>query len=306
MISIVIPLYNKEKFIAQTLQSVLNQTYPTFEVVVVDDGSTDNSVKVVKSFHDKRIKLITIKNSGVSVARNTGIKNASHNWIAFLDADDWWGKTFLEEIVNAQKTHTDKKVFATGRTLLFKTKNSRYINPFLPQDGKTATVDYIKIISKYLPPVNSSNTVLHKSLFEQKGYFNPNQKKHEDHDLWLRLLYDVPVIFINKPLSFYRKTETNSASRQVYLASDFCTYINTLSTVYKKLDNPLKNYFSIYLNTFLLLTYIKNYQHYSKEEDNRVYLKILPLVTYKNKIILKTLKLLPFKNTYSILKKLKK
>ena len=88
MISVVIPLYNKEPIIEKTLKSVLSQDYSDFEVVVVDDGSTDNSVAIVESIGDPRIRLIKQENGGPSKARNTGVKNAKGEWILFLDADD--------------------------------------------------------------------------------------------------------------------------------------------------------------------------------------------------------------------------
>ena len=95
MISVVIPLYNKESFITETIQSVLNQTFADFELILINDGSTDKSEAVVKTFNDHRIRYKSIANSGVSVARNTGIELAKFTWIAFLDADDWWAPSFL-------------------------------------------------------------------------------------------------------------------------------------------------------------------------------------------------------------------
>src|SRR5690554_5521626 len=97
MFSVVIPLYNKELSISNTIQSVLDQTFQNFEIVIVNDGSTDNSVKEVEKFDDKRIRLIHQENQGVSAARNRGIKEARYEWIAFLDGDDLWEKEHLEE-----------------------------------------------------------------------------------------------------------------------------------------------------------------------------------------------------------------
>ena len=97
--SIVIPLYNKEKAIVATLQSVLAQTYTDYEIIVVDDGSKDNSLKVAKSVNDSRINVIHKENGGVSSARNRGIREAKGDYIALLDGDDLWKPTFLEEQV---------------------------------------------------------------------------------------------------------------------------------------------------------------------------------------------------------------
>ena len=99
MISIVIPLYNKEKSIATTLESVLAQSYTNYEVIVVDDGSTDNSANVVRELVNDKIRLISKPNGGVCSARNRGIQEAKSQYVAFLDADDLWEKDYLEEQV---------------------------------------------------------------------------------------------------------------------------------------------------------------------------------------------------------------
>ena len=99
MFSVVIPLYNKEKYISRAIKSVIEQTYKIFELIIIDDGSIDNSVNIVKKHKDSRIRLIEQENSGVSATRNKGIKNAKYNYIAFLDADDEWKPNFLDTIV---------------------------------------------------------------------------------------------------------------------------------------------------------------------------------------------------------------
>src|SRR6218665_1515018 len=97
MFSIVIPLYNKEKWVTACINSILNQHFTDFELIIVDDGSTDKSLELVKNqFNDERIKIIRQKNAGVSVARNTGIAHASYKYIAFMDADDYWHPDYLK------------------------------------------------------------------------------------------------------------------------------------------------------------------------------------------------------------------
>jgi len=302
MISVVIPLYNKESFITETIQSVLNQTFADFELILINDGSTDKSEAVVKTFNDHRIRYKSIANSGVSVARNTGIELAKFTWIAFLDADDWWAPSFLSEVETAINNNLSKNIFATGRSRVFKNDIERYKNEFLPKDGETFPVNYFKIISKYLPPINSSNVVIKKELLMERGLFRKGQKQHEDHDLWMRLCVKNEVIFINKPLSFYRKTETDTASNTYYQASDFLTYLTTLAEVENKLNEEEKTYFEGYTNKFIALTYIKNYGLYSKEEDGKVYSKMKQILKGKYLILIKALWLLPYKKTYPIFK----
>lgn len=98
MISVVIPLYNKEKYVRRTIDSVLKQTFQDFEIVVVNDGSTDNGVGVVNSYNNPKIRLVNQENQGVSAARNRGISEAKYDYIAFLDADDEWTESHLSDI----------------------------------------------------------------------------------------------------------------------------------------------------------------------------------------------------------------
>ena len=112
--SVVIPLYNKQQSIVNTILSVFKQSYQNFEIVIIDDGSADSSVDAVKSISDERIRLIHQENQGVSAARNRGIKEASYEWIAFLDGDDLWESNHLEEIVKMMKVFPEHKVYVTS------------------------------------------------------------------------------------------------------------------------------------------------------------------------------------------------
>jgi len=212
MFSVVIPLYNKENYIYQATQSVLDQSFKEFELIVINDGSTDNSLDQVNDLKDDRLSIISIVHSGVSTARNIGIEKAKFKWIALLDADDWWEHTFLQEIKNAIDSNPEQSIFATGRNRVFKDYSERYDNKFLPIDGDTKTLNYFKVISSYLPLINSSNVVISKLHIYEAGLFNERQSNLEDHDLWLRICIDKNVVFINKNLSYYRKTIDETAS----------------------------------------------------------------------------------------------
>ncbi len=304
MISVVIPLYNKAPFVAKTIKSVLDQTFPNFELIVVNDGSTDSSETVLEQFRDSRLKVISIQRSGVSLARNTGIKAARHDWIAFLDADDWWEKTFLEEIWKCIQIYPNYKLFASGRSHVFVNSEIRYDNKILPEDGDVGTINFFQVISKYLPPINSSNSVIHKEYLYGSGLFNVRQHMHEDHDLWIRLSVGQEVVFVNKNLSYYRKTQTTSASKMNYAAEDFCSFIETLITIKDKISATEQLYFRTYCNRFVLLTYIKNYSNYSKAVDEKVANFARQILTGKHKLIFNILKMLPYKKTYPLFKSL--
>ena len=137
MISIVIPLYNKEKQIVAALQKVFEQTYQDFEVIIVDDGSTDGSISEVNKFSDSRVRLISQENAGVSMARNKGIENAKGKYIAFLDADDEWDSQYLEEQINLINRYPQCDIFASN--YIFKHLSGKYENTIIrgiPFDGE--------------------------------------------------------------------------------------------------------------------------------------------------------------------------
>ena len=110
--SVVIPLFNKEKYIKATLDSVLKQTYANFEVIIINDGSSDNSIEVINEFDDERIKISSQENQGLSASRNKGIKIAIAEYIAFLDADDLWKEDYLEVMHQLIINNTKHNIFA--------------------------------------------------------------------------------------------------------------------------------------------------------------------------------------------------
>ncbi|MAP55560.1 glycosyltransferase family 2 protein [Altibacter sp.] len=306
MISVVIPLYNKEAYIAEAITSVLQQSYRDFQLIVIDDGSTDRSLEVASGFLDNRLTLISIPNQGVSVARNKGIGAASFEWIAFLDADDWWAPDFLKEIVKCIEAYPQHKLFASGRSHVFSDHVMRYDNPYLPEDGEVAILNYFKVISKYLPLINSSNAVISKTHLLACGCFKEQQKKHEDHDLWIRLSKGEDVVFSNRNLSFYRNSGSGGASKAYYHPSDFKLFLKTLLNTKQELSAKEKTYFVKYCNRFVLLTYIKNYGSYTRAQDREVYKVAKKLVTGWQKQLLWMLFLVPYKRTYPFFKLFKK
>lgn len=293
LISVVIPVYNKENYIANTLNKVLMQTYTDFEILVVDDGSTDASENIVKSFSDSRITLIKQQNQGVSVARNTGIKHAIGEFIALLDADDYWAPNFLEEMVNAINHYPEFDIFAAGRTSVFDNQSLRYYHYLLPKEGETAQIDYIKIIASYLPPLNSSNGVIKKETFMQSGGFSPGQKNHEDHTLWLKMMTTRNLIFVNKPLCFYLKNVPESASGNALRFVDYCQYLRTIKETALQISPERHLFFKRYYNQFIIFSFIRYQDGFSKMEQNEIATLVAPMLTSWNSLVFKLTKALP-------------
>lgn len=186
--SVVIPLYNKEKYVAQTLKSVVGQTYQNFEIIVVNDCSTDNSLGVVQAIEDSRIKIIEhSENKGVSKSRNTGIKTATHHYIAFLDADDQWDSTYLETIQNLVKEYPDESVFAThyrenyiGKSIVPKSKLSK------KQKKKSFIISEFFKLNVGRLVITQSCIVISKRVFEKVGFYDENITNAEDIDFYIR------------------------------------------------------------------------------------------------------------------------
>lgn len=186
-ISVVIPLYNKEKSIAQSLKSVLNQAYTHFEIVVVDDGSTDKSVEEVRSIGDDRIQLLGQSNAGPSKARNTGVKNSKGDWIVFLDADDELLPDALSIFAEIIVEHQDVDIIDCNRYV--RRGNDEQLG-FHPLEG------YVKIPFKEcfygLVSPGEGRAAFRKTLLLKRPY-HEKIRRFEDAELIIRLLSDAKV-----------------------------------------------------------------------------------------------------------------
>ena len=204
-ISVVIPLYNKEKQISRTLESVFRQTFQDFEVVIVDDGSSDNSVDIVKKFEDKRISIISQLNQGVSVARNTGINHAKYDYIALLDADDEWNPDYLQEQVNLINNYPECNVFVCAYGLRNYKGELKQIKlnkiPFTSQTG--VLTNYFEVASCSHPPICSINIVAGKESFLSIGGFPVGVKSGEDLLTWAKLAVKYKIAFSKKVLAIF-------------------------------------------------------------------------------------------------------
>lgn len=205
MFSVIIPLYNKEQSIVKTIQSVLAQTFQEFEIVVVNDGSTDNSIERVKEFDDPRIRVINKPNGGVSSARNRGIKEASFDWIALLDGDDLWESEHLSTLKKMIELYPNDKVFTTS----FKRSN---------QIVQTSLIENIEVIEDYfdkviIEPITCSISIcVNSDVFNRVGLFDINLNRGEDLDVWARIGREYRYIRTNKVTSIYNIDAENRSN----------------------------------------------------------------------------------------------
>lgn len=247
MISVIIPLYNKETSIAQTLECVLSQSYKDFEVVVVDDGSKDGSVVIVEQCTDPRIRLIKQNNGGVSVARNRGIQEAKGKYIAFLDADDVWDKNYLYTIAGLIRKYSDCAVFATR----YKTCDVLGVEKNIVLNKWTDMTDaimdnYFEIASISSPPLWTSAVCVSKRALEDVGLFPVGVISGEDLLTWARLAIKNKIAYSNLTLATFNVEYEKVTDRPKRVPTEVDYVGEELVNLYRKYKsvNGLRTYIS--------------------------------------------------------------
>jgi len=231
-VSIIIPTYNGAKYLPQAVESILAQTYDQYEIVIIDDGSTDQTKDIVSDFIDSypgKIRYIYQDNAGVSVARNTGIQNSKGRYIAFLDSDDQWLSQHLEKSVMAIESQPSTglvhsnltRVTESGKTIETPVKNEKYVSgkifePLFLRKGNIAC----------------STVLFKKECCEKVGYFDEQLTRLgcEDREMWLRIAQQYEIYYIDEVLVHYRVHETNFSrdhermfKARCYVIDKFCS-----------------------------------------------------------------------------------
>ena len=239
-VSVIIPVYNAEKYVAGTINSVLSQTYREIEILIIDDGSPDGSIEICQNFKDSRIKIIRQENRGLSGARNTGIRHAQGDYLAFLDADDMW----LPEKLEKHVLHLDNssEVGISFSRSAFINEAGQYLNTY--QMSKLNNIQPSELL--YSSPLgNGSSGVFRKEVFQEisfiddssgkkeTSYFDTNFVMYEDLECWLRIAITTSWQFsgIPEPLTLYRVNPQG-------LSANFVKAID----YWEKLDEKVKLY----------------------------------------------------------------
>lgn len=209
--SVIIPLYNKEVSIASTIQSVLNQTYDDFELIVVNDGSTDKSREVIADIADSRIRIIDKENGGVSGARNRGIREANNEWLTFLDGDDRWDANYLSLMNGLIEVYPDYKFFASSIS---------YVEADLGRKGKTYVIDDFFKLNHRSTFIHTDAIVIHRSCFGKAGMFDERFSKGEDIDMWRRIARYYQIIKSDCVTAWYRLEAENRACKKRFSIED--------------------------------------------------------------------------------------
>ena len=236
-VSIIIPVYNAEKFIGKTIESVLNQTYKNWEILIFNDKSKDNSLKIIKKYSekDKRIKVVDSKeNVGVVAARNKLTEIATGEFIAFLDADDYWKQNKLEKQI---------KFMLRNNALISCTEYTR-----VTEDEKEINDIIIKEIITYEDMLKNNYlgclTVIYNANKLGKRYFK-EREKNEDYVLWLEIVKETKIIFgLKENLAFYRVLNNSRSSNKIKAAKDRWN-------VYRKIER-----LSLFKSIYYFLQYV--------------------------------------------------
>ncbi len=267
--SVVIPLYNKQNYIAGTIESVLGQDFSDFELIIVEDCSTDSSAAMVETFDSPKLRMIRHeKNKGLSAARNTGIRNANAEYIAFLDADDQWHPQFLSEISSLIDKNPDASLFATCYEEIYPGNVS--LRPrFNCEIANGIVTDFFEC-NLGQPIYCPSSLCVQKSVFSEIGYYDEAITFGEDVDFNIRANVVFRLAWSAKSLAYYRMHSENQITNSTIgnkTITDFDSYEDLAFS-----NKPLKKYLDFH-------RYIMA-KHYRNEGNELMFAKMLDGISH--------------------------
>lgn len=267
--SIIIPLYNKAKYIEETLKSVLNQTFTDYEIIIINDGSTDKSENIVLGFNNEKIQLYNQKNQGVSAARNLGIEKANGKLIAFLDADDYWFPNHLETIANLYHDFPDCGMYCSR----YKIKTSK--NHFQIPHYNGINDSYRRIVDDYFRsniPFRISWTsalAIPKEILKEIGGFTNEVTNGQDLELWTKIGIHYPVAIANIITAIYNFDIPESLAKTKVGSMKLLDFDQFKS--FEDKNPSLKKFLDLYRIEYALRYYTFGYRdkknYYLKEID---------------------------------------
>jgi len=284
LVSVIIPTYNSADYISESIGSVLSQTYADFEIIVVDDGSTDNTAEVVKLINDRRIKYIKTDNKGNYFARNRGVRESAGEYIAFLDADDIWMKGKLKAQVSILDKHKDIGLCCTDHYLFFgKKKEDVYIDTL--HSFSEDFLSHSNFIEKLLLEnvIITSSVIIRKSCFEHLGVFDTGCQNAMDYEMWLRITLNYRAYYLRDRCLLKRihvsnisENKINTLNALLYIFNKMDSYVECAKfsgrkyrpLVRKKIQNAMYNLGLEYLrvkNYASAFQYLRNSEHVEKK-----------------------------------------
>lgn len=287
MFSVVIPLYNKERHIERAIRSVLAQTYCEFELIIVDDGSTDSGVSIASRVDDPRLRIIEQNNHGVSAARNRGIDAALNSYIAFLDADDEWKPDFLECISRLITEFPSAGAYATSYEISKNGFTSRPVLSSKIDEGWEGLLDDYFKFSLQDPLISASSVVVPARVFKRLGGFALGVSNGEDLDMWCKIAMEYKVAYCNIVGAIYFLDADNRACNSIpKLSSSFANYAEERLEKVKGSGNS-SLFFEEYIIKILLTRKVKYLIFENKNREARELLRKYGSTKYSKKVLLK-------------------
>jgi glycosyltransferase involved in cell wall biosynthesis len=251
-ISVIVPAYNAARTIMKTIESVQQQTFPDFELIVINDGSTDRTLELLRTVKDPRIKIFSYENGGVSVARNRGIAHATGDFLAFIDTDDLWTSDKLELQLAALKQRPEAGVAYSWTSFMDDQGGAFHGAKSVFYEGNV----YAKLlIGNFLD--SGSNPLIRRQAIESVGVFDPKLTHGEDWELYLRLAARWPFVVVPLPQIFYRQTSGSAMSKIEVMERDALSIIEKAFRAAPLELQPLKNQSLAKLYQFLAQLYLR-------------------------------------------------
>ena len=275
--SVIIPLYNKALYVAKAIDSVLSQSFGDYEVVIVDDGSKDGSAEEATKLIEGHLncRLIRQENSGVSMARNNGVAVSQGECLCFLDADDWWEPTFLEEMDKLVSEFPEAGIFGANYTIVNENRHKTRVASVGVSPGfEKGYIDYCQVYAKTMyMPLWTGAVCVPRIAFDEMHGFPQGIKLGEDFMLWIRIAIKYKVAFLNKPLSNYNQ-DVDGANRGVGRLHDPKSHMlwNMEFLADEEKSNPDLKQLLDNLRTFSLMPYLlsNDYQEAARHELDKV------------------------------------
>lgn len=255
MISIIIPLYNKSEKIMRCMQSILSQTYVNFEVIIINDGSTDNSLEIVENIKDERIIIYTTKNKGVVSARNLGIKNSNNPIICFLDADDFWLPNHLQTIIKLTKDYPHGGLYTTKYSFFHSENQPQHFPTYIgiPEENWRGIVTNFYEAGKKYRLGCTGSIAIPKQVLDQLGGFDESMNISpygEDIKLWIKIAIHYPVVYDSTHTLVYDLSGENHLSKNNLKKRTYANFNEFVEHENKNLS--LKKYLDMFRTEFAL------------------------------------------------------
>lgn len=269
--SIVIPLYNKANYIENTLKSVLNQTFTDYEIIVINDESTDNSEALANKFNDKRIQIYNQKNQGVSVARNLGIEKSKGKLIAFLDADDYWFPHHLQELFDLYHNYPGCGIYCSRYKIRVAKNHFQIPKHYEIDKSFTGIVRDYFFSNRPFRITWTSSLAIPKEILEEFGGFSPDVTNGQDLELWTKIGIHYKVAITNKITAIYNYDIPNSLAKKNISSMKLMDFEQF--KVSERQNTLLKNFLDLYRIEYGFKYYIFGFNNktnfYLKDVDKK-------------------------------------